>query len=716
MSGRPTKYFKNPPLTSEEIRELSEFDCDKAKLPDIQEKSKKLKYLTKSAKSKPVLCNEIKSMIQNPPRPDYPNSKSGPTYYNTETVKENCEEATKSAGVSSSECKKDKLKAYEAVFKLINPTKEFVCKGGEGSVCNESVSEEPVPAGPEPVAAVVAAAVAAEEQKEATPPAAVVEEVYTSPPAAGDVNWIKLRIRKTEQEMEEYEEDEFKIKELLYPSTEYPTVESALNEAFTLIRRGNAMYLDSTEERVRKVLSSISSYPSNAIEAKFKQLMDIIKTPYSNVASILASQKWTLQNIEKLSELSKQKFRQIVQAESNTPSDIFDKISEIVSPIPESIDVQEIQTTELFTLTTEMYTRDIEEEDEKGDFTPQEIETYKDAIDRNDPAAIVSFGTVQEYDDNFMKMTIEPDGNCMFYCMAGHLNAIHYGGKTNWTQCMVRRFIRKYMEREEFTDELYQLLFEGMTKAEYRRHLADGCVVTDQRITYGTALDALAFSIASGITVCIVSDFLKNIDGSDGNVLFYHDTRPDEIYGVAFSQQYDAAHVMPIHTYQPLYMKQQGAHYDLLIRKRTATEYLLGEFVPSLHTKYYPSTTHPYIPFPFMTLDYFYREIRSKRNKYMQQLREQPYSPLAIDGSPFAPSSSGSPRGSPRGSLSGSPFAPPAALIAPRPSFPLSLFRQEKPISIEETHAKTVKVPSAPEGMFRVGDYRETLDRILRCI
>ena len=93
--------------------------------------------------------------------------------------------------------------------------------------------------------------------------------------------------------------------------------------------------------------------------------------------------------------------------------------------------------------------------------------------------------------------------------------------------------------------------------------------------------------------------------------------------------------------------------------------------------------------------------------------KNSPFAP-SVGGSPFAPPVSGSPFAPPVG---GSPFAPPAAPpIAPRPSFPSSLFRQEKPVSIEETHAKTVKVPSAPQGMFRVGDYQQTLDRILRCI
>ena len=782
MSGRPTKFFKNPPLTPEEIRELSEFKdrCNKKDIEEVKEKTKKFTYLSKSAKeNKKVMCEEIKTMIQVPPRPEYPNRKSGPDNYTVAGVKENCLEATRSAGVSSvdsAECE-NKLKAYETVFKLINPNEDFCKKGDKRSVCNESVADESdlpaataaaggvdtsapslAPYGEDvPVSGATGSQFSSDGKEDDVSPAVgtaaplsdleyasnpssksatagtrgtpaagaavpvSAAEVTTSPPAAGDVNWIKLRVRKTAEEAEEYPEDEepSKIKQLIYPSTEYPTIESALNKAITLLRRGEATFVDSTEDRVRKVLLSISAYPANVNEAKFKQLKDIVQTPYSNVASILSSQQWTLQNIEKLSENSKQQFSQLVQAVSDEPSDILAKIKMMIASeeaIPE--DVQGVRTTELFKpFPTEIYTEDLEE---KSDFSADEIEQYKDAINRNDPSVIVSVGTVQEeYDDNFMKMTIEPDGNCMFYCLAGHLNAIHYGGRTNWTQCMVRRFIRKYMERSEFTNELYQELFFGMSKEEYRRHLAEGCEVTDQSITYGTALDALAFSMATGITVCIVSDYLKNTDGSDGNVLIYHDTRPDEVYKVAFTLEYDPAHLMPMHTYQPLYMKQKGAHYDLLIRKRNATEYLSGEFVRSLHTKYYPETTHPYIPFPFMTLEYFYREISRKRNKFMEGLLRLQ---LLSGGSPVAGSPvAGSPlAGSPSvGSPSvGSPFAPSVggSPIAPRPSFPSSLFRQEKPISIEETHAKTVKVPSAPQGMFRVGDYQQTLDRILRCI
>jgi len=344
----------------------------------------------------------------------------------------------------------------------------------------------------------------------------------------------------------------------------------------------------------------------------------------------------------------------------------------------------------------------------KDDYTPEEELVYSTAVLDKNPNVIVSVGTIVEDKGPYLLYKTEPDGNCLFTALAGHLNAIHYLYPVTWDQCMVRKMVHAFIEQHaEFTNELFEQV-EKMSRETYLRNLLQGCEVTDQSDYYGSAIDVIAFAMATKITACINSSQLG------GNFVIYHNVKKEEVYNLCFSHTFPDTHVAPYQIRQPVYLFLEGRHYDLLIRKNEQPEIVPGEFGKRLFSTYYPNDpVHPYIPFSYITSASIYRQIEEKKEAYIQEYKrgkirtELP--PITIpdiieDQGAYVPPPS--------------PNFPPPSFEIPSPKAnDVPAFRNEKPIQIDELKTASTVVLPFPIGKFSTGeDNQRIIDTITKCL
>ena len=62
----------------------------------------------------------------------------------------------------------------------------------------------------------------------------------------------------------------------------------------------------------------------------------------------------------------------------------------------------------------------------------------------------------------FQEKIVPGDGNCLFHCFAGHLNAIHFAERTDWTQQEIRNILYEYYDK--WDESVFNGYTDGKTK------------------------------------------------------------------------------------------------------------------------------------------------------------------------------------------------------------------------------------------------------------
>jgi len=179
----------------------------------------------------------------------------------------------------------------------------------------------------------------------------------------------------------------------------------------------------------------------------------------------------------------------------------------------------------------------------------------------------------------FRLYTIQRDGNCLFYCMAGHCNAVHLRGRTDWTQAEIRNEL--YMFYDTWDDSFFEGYTDGKSKQEYREYMVHDT-------NWGSTLDVIAFAIHFQINVLEYST-----NNRDGQPYYYNnDMTPGQDIATT---QHECTNLVP-----PMYLyNEDNRHYDLFVLQQ-GIDHKIG--IPTLCVPLRNSQV-TYQPFPVMLTD-----------------------------------------------------------------------------------------------------------------
>lgn len=201
--------------------------------------------------------------------------------------------------------------------------------------------------------------------------------------------------------------------------------------------------------------------------------------------------------------------------------------------------------------------------------------------------------------EQFELYKIKGDGDCLFHCFAGHLNAIHYQDRSDWRQQEIRNALASLYEQwpERFFVEQEQSV---KTKSDYITYI-------NTSGNWGGNIDIQAFSIRFGINCKF---FTQRPDGI-GSQTFTYDTdvsNPDT--NTSFFNEHTQ---VPPNQFEPLYLLANGVHYDILIEKP------MGQF-PNIGGEIPRTVSFTYNPFPYMTERYIKEQISINKAVYMSNI------------------------------------------------------------------------------------------------
>ena len=230
------------------------------------------------------------------------------------------------------------------------------------------------------------------------------------------------------------------------------------------------------------------------------------------------------------------------------------------------------------------------------------LERYEEEISAPRSECHVNFGYRMESpikSDQFVLYKIKGDGDCLFHCFAGHLNAIHYQDRSDWGQQEIRNALALLYEQwaERFFVEQEQSV---KTKSDYITYI-------NTSGNWGGNIDIQAFSIRFGINCKF---FTQRPDGI-GSQTFTYDTdvsNPDT--NTSFFNEHAK---VPSNRFEPLYLLANGVHYDILIEKPIGQLPNIGGGIPL-------TVSITYNPFPYMTDSYIKQHISINKAVYMSNI------------------------------------------------------------------------------------------------